>query len=725
MSFTPFARYRNFTLANLKSLLEVYPDMAGSISWGFAKDLAEERLKGYKRTAYQQACQLGLEDRSTNSFKVHNYLYTFDDNNLTRYLVFWFKTYYAPNPYVKSDDEAFLLYCRLCEDILQSENHSVSFEKFVEKNIGGKSDDILLNAIKAFAAPVKYKKVGNDDILYVSDEDVTAVESEIAFIKTNFPIGESKSERDFFERFSYQNFCKFYDEPEDPLVKDGEELENDYDTRIELPFKQSKKCAQQLVDCIYGIDKFKRISSLLKINDKNIKIVTDDLGGNYLRYIFPRTSSDSYNDESRVFLEKEYEIPVDDSLEICRLSNQWVSTELNEATSSGLSLIALISIINANYSDVIKIYEEDGKWYLDILMREFKLEELPNCFDSDFAQRYISSLIAKPFVILIGNSGTGKTRIAKQISQYLEKDVDGKRNWLIVPVGADWTDNTKMLGFYNPLEEKYVSTPTLDFILQASENVSIPHFLILDEMNLSHVERYFSDFLSAMESDEEIPLYKKPVQVGNTEDSEEVIPEKIRLPKNLFVTGTVNIDETTYMFSPKVLDRSNVVEFKPEKDDVLKLMTGATDVNKVEAADFGVAEGFAVLASEIRKGVCNVDADELDKVKLFLDGIYDELQESGFEFAYRTVKEIRQYFAAAYELQKDEFNLTRTMDEQIVQKILPKIYGDRKQIGELLDTLEEKCKNGIEDSSEEMTLSLKKIEQMKKRLDKYQYASFM
>lgn len=358
-------------------------------------------------------------------------------------------------------------------------------------------------------------------------------------------------------------------------------------------------------------------------------------------------------------------------------------------------------------------------------MREFKLEELPNCFDSDFAQRYISSLIAKPFVILTGNSGTGKTRIAKQFSQYLEEDINGKKNWLIIPVGADWTDNTKMLGFYNPLEEKYVSTPTLDFILQACENPSIPHFLILDEMNLSHVERYFSDFLSAMESDEEIPLYKKPVQVGNTEDSEDVIPEKIRLPKNLFVTGTVNIDETTYMFSPKVLDRSNVVEFKPEKDDVLKLMTGATDVNKVEAADFGVAEGFTVLASEIRKGVCNVDADELDKVKLFLDGIYDELQESGFEFAYRTVKEIRQYFAAAYELQKDEFNLTRTMDEQIVQKILPKIYGDRKQIGELLDTLEEKCKNGIEDSSEEMTLSLKKIEQMKKRLDKYQYASFM
>ena len=332
--------------------------------------------------------------------------------------------------------------------------------------------------------------------------------------------------------------------------------------------------------------------------------------------------------------------------------------------------------------------------------------------------------MTKPFVILTGNSGTGKTRIAKQFSQYLERTIDGKRNWLIVPVGADWTDNTKMLGFYNPLEAKYVSTPILDFILQAIKNPTVPYFLVLDEMNLSHVERYFSDFLSAMESDEEIPLYK--VSSEKVKDEEETsIPEKIRLPKNLFVTGTVNIDETTYMFSPKVLDRSNVVEFKPEKEAVLSLITGSIDVNDVSRAGNGVAEGFINLAAMIRNGVCNVGQLKLKHVLEFLDSIYEELQESGFEFAYRTVKEIRQYFAAACELQKEEFNLTRTMDEQIVQKILPKIYGDRKQIGELLNTLEEKCQRGIEGDSEEMTLSLKKIEQMKKRLDKYQYASFM
>lgn len=725
MSFTPFARYRNFTLANLKSLLEIYPDMARNIPWDEAKDFSEENLKGYKRTAYQQACQLGLEDRSAKSFRIHNYLYAFDDDNLSRYLVFWFKTYFAPNPHVQSDDEAFLLYCRLCEDILQNENHAVSFEEFVEKNIGGKSDDILLNAIKAYAEPIKYRKNENKDILYIEETDIASVKREISFIKINFPIGESKSEHDFFERYSYRNFCKFYDEAMDLNIKDGEEVELVETTREEIPFYQSKECARQLVDCIYSIDGFDRLSGLLKNNDKNIKIVTDDLGGNYLRYMFAKPSSDLYENATRVFTDKSYEISIDNISEICRLSNQWVSSDLVDGTTSGLFLKALISIININYSDVVKIYEENGKWYLEYLQQEFKMDEILSCIDGNFAQRYINSLIAKPFVILTGNSGTGKTRIAKQFSQYLERTIDGKKNWLIVPVGADWTDNTKMLGFYNPLEEKYVSTPTLDFILQACKNPRLPYFLILDEMNLSHVERYFSDFLSAMESDEEIPLYK--LSKKNEGDGEQVenIPEKIRLPKNLFVTGTVNIDETTYMFSPKVLDRSNVVEFKPEKDDILGLMVGISDTSSPEVASFGVPEGFVSLASAIRNGVCDVDPEVLEQVREFLDGIYENLQECGFEFAYRTVKEIRQYFAAAYELQKDNFNLTRTMDEQIVQKILPKIYGDRKQIGNLLSTLEEKCREGIGEASEEMTLSLRKLEQMKKKLDNYQYASFM
>ena len=126
--------------------------------------------------------------------------------------------------------------------------------------------------------------------------------------------------------------------------------------------------------------------------------------------------------------------------------------------------------------------------------------------------RYILSLLAKPFVILSGNSGTGKTRIALRFEKYLEKQTDtGINNTLLIPVGADWTDNTKILGYFNPLANdgkgEYVKSEILSFLELAKENPSIPFFLILDEMNLSHVERYFSDFLSAMESGEPILLY--------------------------------------------------------------------------------------------------------------------------------------------------------------------------------------------------------------------------
>lgn len=329
-----------------------------------------------------------------------------------------------------------------------------------------------------------------------------------------------------------------------------------------------------------------------------------------------------------------------------------------------------------------------------------------------FSPRYITSLLAKPFVILTGNSGTGKTRIARRFAEYLKKESEsGESNILVVPVGADWTDNTKILGYFNPLADDgagvYVKTEIFRFLERANTNPQIPFFLILDEMNLSHVERYFSDFLSKMEI---------PGSVFEI-DGYGSLP----YPKNLFVTGTVNIDETTYMFSPKVLDRANVIEFKPEKDSVLTSLTAETEEDS-SAAEPGMAEGFLQLAEKIRNAPAT-DYNHIDfaTAEPVLSELYDILQKAGFEFAFRTVKEIRQYLIAAYELaeEKESFTLNGHLDIQILQKILPKIYGNRQQVGTLLEELKAFFEK------ENFTHSLQKVTQMAERLSRFQFVSFV
>jgi MoxR-like ATPase len=373
-------------------------------------------------------------------------------------------------------------------------------------------------------------------------------------------------------------------------------------------------------------------------------------------------------------------------------------------------------------SSALAMYE---KYLKSLTENEYKNANIPERntqFDyaqfpgqNDFSRRYITALLAKPFVILTGNSGTGKTRIAVRFAEWLKKDnID---NSLVVPVGADWTDNTKMLGYFNPLANdgkgEYVKTAVLDFILLAEAHKDIPFFLILDEMNLSHVERYFSDFLSAMESGKPILLYKKP------EGCADETPETITLPDNLFVTGTVNIDETTYMFSPKVLDRANVIEFRPDMDSVLAVLGQAdSKENTIGQANLGMAEAFLKLSKAIKTD--NLTDDKIKAAKEILAEIYEKLQSSGFEFAYRTVKEISLYLKAANKLGGNA-DINTAIDEQVLQKILPKLHGNKKQIGKLLEDLKEL----FEENNMNLPLSKKKIESMIDRLDKFQYASYI
>jgi 5-methylcytosine-specific restriction protein B len=203
-----------------------------------------------------------------------------------------------------------------------------------------------------------------------------------------------------------------------------------------------------------------------------------------------------------------------------------------------------------------------------------------------------------------------------------------------------------------------------------------PYFLILDEMNLSHVERYFADFLSTMESGGVISLHKI---VPSIEESNTGVPQFIKLPKNLFIIGTVNIDETTYMFSPKVLDRANTIEFRLTKSDLQKFIDSKIPLNMeiLKGVGANMAESFMVMAlKETDKNLKQIEAD----LKLF----FSELKKSGAEFGYRTASEIGRLMYMLKELGETGDNL---LDIAIMQKLLPKLHGSRNKLSKVLPIL--------------------------------------
>ena len=222
MAFSPFARFRNFTVDNLKALLEVYPDQTEKMSWSDVGNEVEEKSPGYKKTSYQQACQFGIEDRGGSTFRVQSYLYTFDDEYLTKYLQFWIKTYYAPNPYVNSDDEPMIIYCEIAREILDSNDLRIDYYDFFNRRIAGKSDDILMNALKSYAAPLKYIKQGENHYFYISENDMDLLRREIDLIEQKYPIPQNHKDKGaFFDRYKYDHFCDFFGIPKDLNVVNG------------------------------------------------------------------------------------------------------------------------------------------------------------------------------------------------------------------------------------------------------------------------------------------------------------------------------------------------------------------------------------------------------------------------------------------------------------------------------------------------------------------------
>ncbi len=260
-------------------------------------------------------------------------------------------------------------------------------------------------------------------------------------------------------------------------------------------------------------------------------------------------------------------------------------------------------------------------------------------YPDELVWRYHISLMSKPFVILTGVSGGGKTRL----TQVYADAMNGK--YCLVSVRPDWQSNDSLLGSYDILNKRFVPSEFCLHVYRAAlewqRDPRSPkkYFVCLDEMNLARAEYYFSDFLSRMEVKgdlRKIRLYDQP------KGPDDEVEQDLVIPPNLYITGTVNLDETTHTFSRKVLDRANIIK-----------------IDRIE-----IGHMLDLLRNDY-------PTDLLDFVGTHLKEINLRLAEAGQQFGYRTVHEILDWVHEAY--QAGYFTMAAALDIQIVQKVLVKL----------------------------------------------------
>ena len=318
-------------------------------------------------------------------------------------------------------------------------------------------------------------------------------------------------------------------------------------------------------------------------------------------------------------------------------------------------------------------------------------------------ENFYLSLKSKPFVILAGTSGTGKTKLVS-----LFADAIGAKMQL-VPVRPDWSDSSDLFGHVD-LSGKFVPGEIIDFVKEASDNLNTPYILCLDEMNLARVEYYLSDFLSIIETRRLVNgeiitnplLAKEKYGVGN--GAYEHYGD-LYLPENLYIVGTVNMDETTFPFSKKVLDRANTIEFS-----YVDLMPDFTGYG--ESADSLALDNSFLKTEYLKLAECAEEATFIEEICSELQDINKVLQAADAHVGYRVRDEIVFYMLnnKKYELLEKE----DAMDNEIMQKILPRIQGSSSAVKEMLCEL---FKIFCSDYRDHQTAGSDLFEQMQKALD--------
>ena len=256
---------------------------------------------------------------------------------------------------------------------------------------------------------------------------------------------------------------------------------------------------------------------------------------------------------------------------------------------------------------------------------------------------------------------------------------EAHQRYELVAVRSDWTDPRGLVGFFNPLANEFVRTGVVDLLLRAAEDPGHPYFVILDEMNLARVEYYFSDFLSALESDEPIELMAPGIEEELLARGHDDIPAELRVPPNVSFIGTVNVDETTHAFSPKVLDRANVIEFS-DVDIERALGHPVDDATEGLRLRDGRLDPAWLCTTKSQALSARERAHALESFTEALEDVHDLLARSYLHFGYRVIDEISAFVGQALKLVDGDPEVVarRSFDLQLRQKVLPKLTGGRE-----------------------------------------------
>lgn len=306
-------------------------------------------------------------------------------------------------------------------------------------------------------------------------------------------------------------------------------------------------------------------------------------------------------------------------------------------------------------------------------------------YEDDLIENFYLSLKSKPFVILAGISGTGKTRLVKLFAEAVGATAENGR-YKMVSVRPDWSDSSDLFGHVD-LNGEFVPGAIIDFIKRAEKDIFRPYFLCLDEMNLARVEYYLSDILSVMETRdfhnstiETAPLISDTYYGADTTAREKY--GEVKLPENLYIIGTVNMDETTFPFSRKVLDRANTIEFS-YVDLMPQWTIPIAPVNTLNLPNSFLKTEYLLLAQ------CFDETEAVGEYCSELQDINQILQKANAHVGYRVRDEI--VFYLLNNKKADLLSEDEAMDHEIMQKILPRIQGSSAAIKDMLCELFEHC----------------------------------